>query len=86
MLLAFHVQSYICTAVSLLLHCNYTESLAPAPDGLQITLIPVCRFRQAAGAGLLAGGLGQLLASPADLVKVQMQMEGRRRLQGHKPG
>ncbi|XP_043203729.1 mitochondrial uncoupling protein 4-like [Amphibalanus amphitrite] len=40
---------------------------------------------QAAGAGLLAGGLGQLLASPADLVKVQMQMEGRRRLQGHKP-
>ena len=45
--------------------------------------VSVCR--QAAGAGLLAGGLGQLLSSPADLVKVQMQMEGRRRLLGHKP-
>ncbi|XP_064620598.1 mitochondrial uncoupling protein 4-like isoform X2 [Lineus longissimus] len=35
--------------------------------------------------GLLAGGLGQFLASPADLVKVQMQAEGRRRLEGKKP-
>ncbi|XP_043209097.1 mitochondrial uncoupling protein 4-like isoform X2 [Amphibalanus amphitrite] len=40
---------------------------------------------QAALGGLLAGGTGQLLASPADLVKVQMQMEGRRRLLGQKP-
>lgn len=38
---------------------------------------------QAALGGLVAGGLGQFLASPADLVKVQLQMEGRRRLQGH---
>ena len=42
-------------------------------------------YRQAALGGLLAGGTGQLLASPADLVKVQMQMEGRRRLLGQKP-
>ncbi|KAI8796823.1 mitochondrial uncoupling protein 4 [Biomphalaria glabrata] len=32
--------------------------------------------------GLLAGAAGQFLSSPADLVKVQMQMEGRRRLEG----
>ena len=31
--------------------------------------------------GMVSGGLGQLVASPADLVKVRMQMEGRRRLQ-----
>ncbi|CAH0397961.1 unnamed protein product [Chilo suppressalis] len=32
--------------------------------------------------GLLAGSLAQLIASPTDLVKVQMQSEGRRVLQG----
>lgn len=32
--------------------------------------------------GMVAGGLGQWVASPADLIKVRMQMEGRRRLQG----
>ncbi|XP_070581109.1 mitochondrial uncoupling protein 4-like [Ptychodera flava] len=35
--------------------------------------------------GMTAGGLGQFIASPADLVKVQMQMEGRRRLEGKPP-
>jgi len=34
---------------------------------------------------MLSGIIAQFLASPADLVKVQMQMEGRRRLEGHKP-
>ncbi|KAK3761358.1 hypothetical protein RRG08_060925 [Elysia crispata] len=32
--------------------------------------------------GMLAGGAGQFIASPADLVKVRLQMEGRRRLEG----
>ena len=32
--------------------------------------------------GMVAGGLAQAVASPADLIKVRMQMEGRRRLQG----
>ncbi|XP_075251530.1 mitochondrial uncoupling protein 4-like [Convolutriloba macropyga] len=32
--------------------------------------------------GMTAGALGQLLASPTDLVKVQMQTEGIRRLKG----
>jgi len=40
---------------------------------------------QAVLAGITVGGLAQLLASPADLVKVQLQMEGRRRLQGLPP-
>ena len=35
--------------------------------------------------GLVAGALGQFIASPTDLVKVQMQMEGRRKLEGKPP-
>lgn len=35
--------------------------------------------------GCVAGMTAQFLASPADLVKVQVQMEGRRRLQGLEP-
>ena len=35
-----------------------------------------------AAMGMVAGGLAQFVASPADLIKVRMQMEGRRRLQG----
>lgn len=36
-------------------------------------------------AGVSAGALAQYLASPADLVKVHIQMEGRRRLMGLEP-
>ena len=32
-----------------------------------------------------AGALGQFMASPTDLVKVQIQMEGKRRLEGKSP-
>ena len=35
--------------------------------------------------GLTAGSVGQFVASPMDLVKVQMQMDGRRRLEGEAP-
>ncbi|KAL2095598.1 hypothetical protein ACEWY4_007746 [Coilia grayii] len=35
--------------------------------------------------GMVAGAVGQFLASPTDLVKVQMQMEGRRALEGKEP-
>ncbi|KAI4882122.1 hypothetical protein NFI96_010749 [Prochilodus magdalenae] len=34
---------------------------------------------------MVSGAFGQFLASPTDLVKVQMQMEGRRRLEGKPP-
>ncbi|CRL00728.1 CLUMA_CG013984, isoform B [Clunio marinus] len=40
---------------------------------------------KAAIAGVTAGGLAQFLASPADLVKVHIQMEGKRRLMGLEP-
>ncbi|XP_067928148.1 mitochondrial uncoupling protein 4-like [Watersipora subatra] len=40
---------------------------------------------QSALCGAFAGGLGQFLASPADLVKVNMQMEGKRKLDGLPP-
>ncbi|KAG5675435.1 hypothetical protein PVAND_005339 [Polypedilum vanderplanki] len=36
-------------------------------------------------AGVSAGALAQFLASPADLVKVHVQMEGKRRLMGLEP-
>ncbi|XP_058518272.1 mitochondrial uncoupling protein 4 isoform X2 [Ochotona princeps] len=32
--------------------------------------------------GMMAGVIGQFLANPTDLVKVQMQMEGKRKLEG----
>lgn len=32
--------------------------------------------------GMSAGAVGQFFASPTDLVKVQMQMEGKRKLEG----
>ncbi|KAM3932619.1 mitochondrial uncoupling protein 4 [Leptodactylus fuscus] len=35
--------------------------------------------------GMTAGAIGQFFASPTDLVKVQMQMEGRRKLEGKPP-
>ena len=40
---------------------------------------------QKAALGLFCGGAGQFLANPFDLVKVQMQAEGRRRMQGLPP-
>ena len=41
--------------------------------------------RKAIPTGMLSGGMGQFLASPTDLVKTRLQMEGRRLLDGHKP-
>ncbi|KAK2703718.1 mitochondrial uncoupling protein 4-like isoform X2 [Artemia franciscana] len=35
--------------------------------------------------GMTAGAVGQFCANPTDLIKVQMQMEGRRRLEGKPP-
>ncbi|KAM8809566.1 UCP4 protein, partial [Eudromia elegans] len=39
-------------------------------------------FWKAVVGGMSAGAIGQFFASPADLVKVQMQMEGKRKLEG----
>ena len=54
------------------------ELLGKNPDGT----IPMWK---AVVGGCVAGMTAQFLASPADLVKVQVQMEGRRRLQGLEP-
>ncbi len=54
------------------------EMLGKNEDGT----IPVWK---AVVGGCVAGMTAQFLASPADLVKVQVQMEGRRRLQGLEP-
>uniref|UniRef100_A0A8B9G710 Solute carrier family 25 member 27 n=1 Tax=Amazona collaria TaxID=241587 RepID=A0A8B9G710_9PSIT len=40
-----------------------------------------CAWKAVVG-GMCAGAIGQFFASPTDLVKVQMQMEGRRKLEG----
>ena len=45
----------------------------------------VCVFRKAIPTGMISGAAAQFLASPTDLVKVQMQMEGKRQLEGLKP-
>ena len=41
--------------------------------------------RKALPTGMISGALGQFLASPTDLVKIRMQMEGKRILDGLKP-
>ncbi|GBP29723.1 Mitochondrial uncoupling protein 4 [Eumeta japonica] len=56
-------------------HPPYSPDLAPSYYFLFSNLKKELR-------GLTAGALAQLIASPTDLVKVQMQVEGRRRLQG----
>lgn len=42
-------------------------------------------FRKSAISGVTSGVLAQYFASPADLIKVQIQMEGKRRLMGEAP-
>ncbi|XP_055354559.1 mitochondrial uncoupling protein 4-like [Paramacrobiotus metropolitanus] len=40
---------------------------------------------QATFLGMTCGGISQVIANPADVVKVMLQMEGRRRLEGKPP-
>ena len=42
-------------------------------------------YRKAIPAGMISGAGGQFLASPADLVKIRLQVEGKRVLEGHPP-
>lgn len=42
-------------------------------------------LRKSAISGVVSGGIAQYVASPADLIKVQIQMEGKRRLMGEPP-
>jgi len=45
----------------------------------------VLHFRKSAMSGVTSGALAQFFASPTDLIKVQIQMEGKRRLLGKPP-
>jgi len=42
-------------------------------------------YRKSAISGVISGAIAQYAASPADLIKVQIQMEGKRRLMGEPP-
>ena len=45
-----------------------------------------CSFhRKSILCGMTSGGAAQMLASPTDLVKVRLQMDGRRELEGLEP-
>ena len=48
-----------------------------------LLFVYVCR--KAIPTGMVSGAAAQFLASPTDLVKVHMQMEGKRQLEGLKP-
>lgn len=51
-------------------------------------MLPKCvrsSFRKGIPCGMSAGAAGQFLASPMDLIKVRMQMDGRKKLEGLKP-
>lgn len=41
--------------------------------------------RKAVISGMTAGALGQFLANPTDVVKIQLQMEGKRLREGKPP-
>lgn len=78
------------------LNCKFFWLIILSFSGVRIATFDILRKKfvhdsesltlwKSAAAGVTAGGLAQFLASPADLVKVHIQMEGKRRLMGLKP-
>ncbi|XP_064553975.1 mitochondrial uncoupling protein 4-like [Drosophila montana] len=72
-------------------HSIYTGLKMYIYDALREALIidkdgkPKLTFLRGAICGIVAGAGGTLLTSPTDLIKVQMQMESKRRLMGEPP-
>lgn len=66
-------------------HLIYTTFRMTAYQYLRPKMGENATLAHKAGLGLFCGGAGQLLANPFDLVKVQMQAEGKRIMQGHPP-
>lgn len=64
-------------AVELLEHCDLSRF--SVNSGVQFFSL---FGRKAVIGGMSAGAIGQFFTNPADLVKVQMQMEGKRKLEG----
>ncbi len=70
------------------LRCTHTGIILSCSLNLPHTLTPhtlTHTHRKAVPSGMIAGAGGQFIASPTDRVKVLLQMEGRRVLDGHKP-
>ncbi|XP_075836790.1 mitochondrial uncoupling protein 4 isoform X3 [Microtus pennsylvanicus] len=61
-------------------------AFSPQADYISAVLLPCSQMpgakRKSVIGGMMAGVIGQFLANPTDLVKVQMQMEGKRKLEG----
>lgn len=70
---------YVC---GLLQTVDQVASSAVQPS-IASLCVPTCR--KAIPTGMIAGAGGQFLASPTDLVKVRLQVEGKRVLEGHPP-
>ena len=77
------LETYKCVLTYFVLRCS---------DLAKLTVITWCLvyccayvFRKAILSGLTAGAVAQFIASPTDLVKIHMQMEGKLRLEGHPP-
>ena len=66
-------------------HMIYTTFRMSAYQYIRPMMGTEAPLYQKALLGLFCGGTGQLLANPFDLVKVQMQAEGRRKMQGLPP-
>ena len=66
-------------------HVVYTGFRMTAYQHVRAKMTNKPPLYQTALLGMLCGGAGQILANPFDVVKVQMQNEGRRILQGQTP-
>merc|ERR1719383_570178 len=66
-------------------HLIYTTFRMTAYQYLRPKIGNNATLAEKAALGLFCGGAGQLLANPFDLVKVQMQAEGKRIMQGFPP-
>lgn len=73
--------NFYCSGVRICTYDFMRKEMAKSENGIN-TPLPLYK---SALCGVFSGGLAQWLASPADLVKVQIQMEGKRRLMGEAP-
>ncbi|XP_044529625.1 mitochondrial uncoupling protein 4 [Gracilinanus agilis] len=64
------------TGVRMVVYEYYRDIIFEKSEYKRFTLL------QTAMGGMLSGAFAQFLSNPADLVKVQLQMEGKRKLQG----
>lgn len=78
------VNLLVCKIMILQLPCNSIQ-FSRKYYCFWLIIISLQYCRKAVPTGMLSGAMGQFLASPTDLVKTRLQMEGRRLLDGYKP-